>query len=69
MLGFIGGTGPAGKGLALRLAMAGESVFIGSRSETNGAEAAELVNPCQNQYHLMGMLRAVQTIVALKHAT
>ena len=44
MLGFIGGTGPEGKGLALRLAMAGESVFIGSRSETNGAEAAELVN-------------------------
>ena len=44
MLGFIGGTGPEGKGLALRLAMAGKSVFIGSRSETNGVKAAESVN-------------------------
>jgi len=44
MLGFIGGTGPEGKGLALRFALAGESVFIGSRSETNGVAAADSVN-------------------------
>ena len=30
MIGFLGGTGPEGRGLALRFAMAGESVMIGS---------------------------------------
>ena len=29
MLGFIGGTGPEGKGLALRFAISGINVFIG----------------------------------------
>ena len=43
MLGFIGGTGPEGKGLALRLAIAGESIFIGSRSEANGVDAANSI--------------------------
>ena len=41
MLGFIGGTGPEGKGLALRFAISGLSVFIGSREKQRGAEAAE----------------------------
>ena len=41
MLGFIGGTGPEGKGLALRFAISGLSVFIGSRERQRGAEAAE----------------------------
>jgi NADPH-dependent F420 reductase len=40
MLGFIGGTGPEGLGLATRYAIAGESVFIGSRSQERGEEAA-----------------------------
>jgi 8-hydroxy-5-deazaflavin:NADPH oxidoreductase len=40
MLGFIGGTGPEGLGLAMRYARAGESVFIGSRSKERGEEAA-----------------------------
>jgi 8-hydroxy-5-deazaflavin:NADPH oxidoreductase len=31
-LGFVGGTGPQGRGLALRFAQAGHPVFIGSRS-------------------------------------
>ena len=39
MLAFLGGTGPEGKGLALRLAMAGEDVVIGSR-DAQRAEAA-----------------------------
>jgi NADPH-dependent F420 reductase len=30
-IGFLGGTGPLGRGLALRLAMAGHSVILGSR--------------------------------------
>jgi len=41
MLGFIGGTGPEGKGLALRFAISGLDVFIGSRQEQRGVEAAE----------------------------
>ena len=40
MLAILGGTGPEGKGLALRLAMAGEAVTIGSRSTERGAAAA-----------------------------
>ncbi len=40
MIGFVGGTGPEGRGLALRLALAGETVAIGSRDATRAAEAA-----------------------------
>ena len=39
-LGFIGGTGPEGRGLALRFAMAGERVLIGSRNASRAEEAA-----------------------------
>ena len=46
MLAFLGGTGPEGKGLALRLALAGEQVVIGSRdkgrAETAALELSEL---------------------------
>lgn len=43
MLAILGGTGPEGKGLALRLALAGETITIGSRSpERAAAAAAEL---------------------------
>jgi NADPH-dependent F420 reductase len=41
MLAILGGTGPEGKGLALRLAMAGEPVTIGSRDAARGAAAAQ----------------------------
>ena len=41
MLAILGGTGPEGKGLALRLAMAGETPIIGSRDASRGAAAAE----------------------------
>jgi NADPH-dependent F420 reductase len=41
MLAFLGGTGPEGKGLALRLAMAGEAVVIGSRDAARAVAAAE----------------------------
>ena len=40
MLAILGGTGPEGKGLALRLALAGEAVMIGSRSTERGSVAA-----------------------------
>ena len=41
MLAFLGGTGPEGRGLALRLAMAGEATIIGSRDAARAAAAAE----------------------------
>jgi 8-hydroxy-5-deazaflavin:NADPH oxidoreductase len=42
-LGFIGGTGPEGRGLGLRLALAGHDVVLGSRSsEKAQTEAVKL---------------------------
>ena len=41
MLGILGGTGPEGMGLALRLGLAGEPVFIGSRDAARAVAAAE----------------------------
>lgn len=41
MLAFLGGTGPEGKGLALRMALAGEEVLIGSRDAARAAAAAD----------------------------
>ncbi len=43
MYGFIGGTGPEGRGLALRIAMTGEKVLIGSRDETRAKDAAQSI--------------------------
>ncbi|MEC9307953.1 MAG: NADPH-dependent F420 reductase [Chloroflexota bacterium] len=40
MLAFLGGTGEEGRGLALRLALSGESVIIGSRDKDRAEEAA-----------------------------
>ncbi len=41
MLALLGGTGPEGKGLALRLVLAGEATIIGSRDAGRAAAAAE----------------------------
>jgi NADPH-dependent F420 reductase len=38
-LGFVGGTGPQGRGLAVRFAHAGYPVLLGSRSEEKAREA------------------------------
>lgn len=43
MIGFIGGTGPEGRGLALRFALAGEAVMLGSRDAARADEAARSV--------------------------
>ena len=43
MIGFVGGTGPEGRGLAVRMALAGEDVIIGSRDVGRAAAAAEEV--------------------------
>jgi 8-hydroxy-5-deazaflavin:NADPH oxidoreductase len=41
IIAFIGGTGPEGKGLAYRLAVAGLEIIIGSRSAERAADAAK----------------------------
>ena len=42
-IAIIGGTGPAGMGLALRWARAGETVIIGSRDASRAQQAAEAI--------------------------
>jgi hypothetical protein len=42
-IGFIGGTGPEGRGLAVRFAAAGHNVLIGSRDTVRADEAANEV--------------------------
>ena len=48
-IGFIGGTGPEGLGLAMRLANAGERVLIGSRRIERAEEAAQTVRDAVNK--------------------
>lgn len=47
-IGFIGGTGPAGRGLAVRFALAGRRVVLGSResarAEASAASLQEMLN-------------------------
>lgn len=40
-IGIVGGTGPQGKGLGLRLARAGHAVTLGSRSKERAQQAAQ----------------------------
>jgi NADPH-dependent F420 reductase len=42
-IAIIGGTGPAGMGLALRWVRAGETVIIGSREESRAKQAAQSI--------------------------
>ena len=39
-ISILGGTGPEGRGLAVRLAMAGNAVCLGSRDETRAIDVA-----------------------------
>jgi 8-hydroxy-5-deazaflavin:NADPH oxidoreductase len=55
-IAIIGGTGPAGMGLALRWARAGESIIIGSRDEQRAQVAAAAVQlKAGNQANVSGM--------------
>ena len=56
MIGFIGGTGPEGKGLALRFAMAGEAVAIGSRDVERAQDAANEVAALRDGLRVSGGL-------------
>jgi 8-hydroxy-5-deazaflavin:NADPH oxidoreductase len=55
-IAVIGGTGPAGMGLALRWARAGETVVIGSRNEQRAQVAADSIRAkVGNQANVSGM--------------
>ena len=56
MIGFIGGTGPEGRGLALRFALAGEIVMIGSRSADRARDAADSVRELAPEVSVAGAL-------------
>ena len=51
-VGIFGGTGPAGRGLAVRLAAAGTSVVIGSRDADRAAAVAEELAKAWPDHHL-----------------
>jgi NADPH-dependent F420 reductase len=44
-VGILGGTGPAGSGVAIRMASAGYDVVLGSRDASRAVEAAKGLNP------------------------
>ncbi len=55
-IAIIGGTGPAGMGLALRWVRAGETVIIGSRNAARAQQAAETIRQRVGaQAHVSGM--------------
>ncbi|MSQ11161.1 MAG: NADPH-dependent F420 reductase [Dehalococcoidia bacterium] len=58
MLAFVGGTGPHGRGLALRLAMAGEHVLVGSRDVARAKAAADELNTRLRTPAARGLLNA-----------
>ena len=66
MIGFLGGTGPLGLGLALRFALAGEAVLLGSRDI---ARAAEAVSRIEAQGHVQRVRAATNTRVATEADT
>src|SRR5271166_309998 len=45
-IAIIGGTGPAGMGIAFRWARAGETIIIGSRDAARAQQAAETIRQC-----------------------
>ena len=59
MLAFLGGTGPEGRGLALRLALAGEEVIIGSRDGDRARETAEALKEIAPGAAISGDVNAV----------
>src|SRR5437660_2714033 len=55
-IAILGGTGPAGMGLALRWARAGETIIIGSRDAQRAREAADAITRrIGGKAHVSGM--------------
>ena len=66
VVGVLGGTGPQGRGLAYRLAKAGQQVIVGSRSaERAAATAAELGHGVEGADNATTAARADVVIVAV----
>jgi hypothetical protein len=63
IIGIIGGTGPEGKGLAYRLALAGHEIVIGSRSNERATEAAAEVAE-----HASNAVRGAENVEAARDA-
>jgi NADPH-dependent F420 reductase len=58
-IAVLGGTGPAGSGLALRWARAGETVVIGSRDAARAQQAAEAIRKrVGSRTNILGMTNA-----------
>ncbi|MFM9135679.1 MAG: NADPH-dependent F420 reductase [bacterium] len=57
-VGFLGGTGEQGRGLARRFAMAGSAVIIGSRDEERAATAAQELSEGVAGSRVRGMTNA-----------
>jgi NADPH-dependent F420 reductase len=57
-LAFVGGTGPEGRGLALRFARAGHAVSIGSRSSDRARETAEVLRGSAGDVSIQGAANA-----------
>jgi NADPH-dependent F420 reductase len=55
LIAILGGTGPAGMGLALRWARAGESIIIGSRDAQRANESAEKIKQKTGGAQISGM--------------
>lgn len=51
-IGVLGGTGPAGSGLAVRLASAGFEVVIGSRSKYRALEVRDRLHAKWEEHNL-----------------
>jgi NADPH-dependent F420 reductase len=56
VLAFIGGTGPEGLGLAVRLAAAGHEIVMGSRSPQRAQQAVEKIRARVPEARVMGMV-------------
>ncbi len=53
-IAILGGTGPEGVGLAMRLACAGEEIVVGSRQASRAAEAAARISAAVPGAHVSG---------------
>jgi 8-hydroxy-5-deazaflavin:NADPH oxidoreductase len=58
-LGFLGGTGPQGRGLGLRLGQAGHRILLGSRTQEKADEAVEKVRGKDAEVEVRGVTNEV----------
>ncbi len=72
VIGVIGGTGPLGKGLALRFVRAGREVVVGSRTQERGDEVAAWIRervdgPVRGATNLDACLAADVVVLAIPY--